>query len=374
MKRAYLLLESGDVFTGKAFGYIGTSIGEVVFNTSMSGYQEIITDPSYKGQIVSMTYTQIGNYGINEDDSESVKPYIEGFIVKEYSEISSNFRSKQTISDYLKDNMIVGISGIDTRKLTKLIRTKGSLKGAISSEIEDMNILSKKVQDYSIVGKDMVQYVTCNKPYTFNKEIFKFDFESEENLKIVDNKTVVVIDFGVKENILRYLKSVGFNVVVVPAYSDYNFIMSQNPDALFLSNGPGDPRGVDKKWINEYKKAVKKLPTFGICFGHQIISRCFDMNVYKMKFGHHGGNHPVKDIELDRIDVTAQNHNYAVEEESLKKMGFEVTHINLNDGSVEGMKHKSLPIMSVQHHPESSPGPHDAKYLFKKFASIVKEN
>jgi carbamoyl-phosphate synthase small subunit len=369
--RALLLLENGSIFEGNSLGAIGTSVGEVVFNTSMSGYQEILTDPSYKGQIVSMTYTQIGNYGVNVKDSESSKPYVEGFIVKEASDIASNFRSEEPLDSYLKKYKIVGISNIDTRKLTKMIREKGSLVGVLTSDNKGIDELKSIISSYSIIEKDMVQYVTTNNSYEFDESLFSFDFQNCKSSRILNNKKVVVIDFGVKNNILKYLNSVGFEVFVISAYSTFDEIASLSPDAIFLSNGPGDPRGIENKWIKEYRKALEVYPAFGICFGHQIIARCFDLNVYKMKFGHHGGNHPVKDLLNGTIAVTAQNHNYAVEEDSLLKNGFEVTHINLNDNSIEGMKHSRLPIMSVQHHPEASPGPHDAEYLFQRFASML---
>lgn len=371
---AYLLMENGEIFKGKSIGYKGICVGEVVFNTSMSGYQEILTDPSYKGQIVAMTYPQIGNYGTNKSDKESEKPFVEGFIVKEMSYIASNFRSEDTLNEYLTKNRIVGIENIDTRKLTKIIREKGSLSGAIVSSEKEINEAKKLIDKYSIVGEDMVRFVTTKKPYEYKDKLFRFDFENKIDMKIVNNKRVVALDFGIKTNILRYLNEVGFNVVVMPAYSSYEEIKSQKPDALFLSNGPGDPRGIDNKWITEYKKAMEELPTFGICFGHQIIARCFDLEVYKMKFGHHGANHPVEDLENGTISVTAQNHNYAVDEKSVKDRNFMVTHINLNDRTIEGMKHKELPLMSVQHHPEASPGPHDAKYLFERFAAMVENN
>ncbi len=370
--KAYLLLENGALFEGKSFGKVGSCVGEIVFNTSMSGYQEILTDPSYKGQIVTMTYTQIGNYGVNSEDEESFKPYVEGFVVKELSEIASNFRKEKTLNEYLKEHNIVGISNIDTRKLTKMIRDKGSLIGAITSEENGLDRLKSMIESYSIVGQDMVQYVTADKPYEFSDDLFYFNFQNKRIKRVIDNKRLVVIDFGVKKNILRHLKSVGFDITVISAYSSFEEIKSYNPDALFLSNGPGDPRGVEQRWIDEYKKAIEKYPTLGICFGHQIIARCFDIDVYKMKFGHHGGNHPVKDLENGTIAVTAQNHNYAVDSDSLQKKGFKATHINLNDNSIEGMKHTFLPLMSVQHHPEASPGPHDAEYLFEKFALMVK--
>ncbi len=372
---AYLLLESGEIFKGKKIGYDGVCAGEVVFNTSMSGYQEILTDPSYKGQIVAMTYPQIGNYGVNSNDEESRKPYIEGFIVKELSYISSNFRGEKTLNEYLIENKIVGIENIDTRKLTKIIREKGSLIGALASSENEVEKAKNLINDYSIVGKDLVKYVTTENTYEFKDKLFTLDFEEKKDMgTLKSKKKVVVIDFGVKRNILRYLNEVGFNVVVLPAYSRYEDIKSHTPDALFFSNGPGDPRGVDDEWIKEYKKSIEQFPTFGICFGHQIIARCFNIDVYKMKFGHHGANHPVEDLETGLISVTAQNHNYAVDENSFDQKGFMVTHINLNDRTVEGMKHKELPLMSVQHHPEASPGPHDANYLFKEFASMVEKN
>ncbi len=369
--KAYLLLENGEIFEGSSLGSLGTTVGEVVFNTSLSGYQEILTDPSYAGQIVTMTYTQIGNYGINDEDEESKKPYLKGFVVKEASQIASNFRSRQTFDAYLKQHNIVGISNIDTRKLTKLIRDKGSLIGAISSDTFNKETLQEAIDSFSIVGKDLVKSVTTDNLYEYNNELFSFEFQNLKIKKIVNNKLVIVIDFGAKNNILNYLKSAGFKVVVVPAYTTFNAINELKPDGVFFSNGPGDPRGISDNWIKEYKKMLEAYPSFGICFGHQIIARCFDLNVYKMKFGHHGGNHPVKDLYNSKISVTAQNHNYAVEGSSLESKGFEVTHINLNDNTVEGLRHKRLPIMSVQYHPEASPGPHDAEYLFESFAKLV---
>ncbi|AEA33948.1 glutamine-hydrolyzing carbamoyl-phosphate synthase small subunit [Hippea maritima] len=373
MKRAILVLETGDVFEGISIGKDGTTVGEVVFNTAMSGYQEILTDPSYKGQIVNMTYTQIGNYGLNDEDNESDRPFVEGFVVKEASVIHSNFRAKETLNEYLKRHSIVGIAEIDTRKLTKLLRVKGSLRGGITTE-DNIDSLKKAVENFEIVNRDLVQFVSTKEPYEFNDGLFRFGFENRKIKKVLSSKRVVVLDFGVKRNILRYLIEVGFDVVVLPAYSTYNDVASFNPDAVFLSNGPGDPRGIDSKWIEEYRKIITNYPSFGICFGHQIIARAFGVDVYKMKFGHHGGNHPVKEIESDNIFVTAQNHNYAADEKSLLEKGFKITYKNLNDGSVEGMMHKELPVMSVQFHPEASPGPHDAEGIFENFATMVKEN
>ncbi len=368
--KAVLVLENGSVFEGISLGVKGTAVGEVVFNTAMSGYQEILTDPSYKGQIVTMTYPEIGNYGLNSDDEESNKPYVEGFIVKEASKVTSNFRSQNSLDDYLREHSIVGIENIDTRKITKQIRVEGSLIGAISTE-SDTDTLKRLVADFEIVGKDLVKYVSTKETYTFGNGIFKFGFENRKTKRIVDNKRVVVIDFGVKRNILRYLTEVGFEVIVVNAYSTYDYIKTLEPNAIFLSNGPGDPRGVDEKWIGEYRKIVESYPTFGICFGHQIILRAFGVKIYKMKFGHHGGNHPVVDLDTGKVFVTAQNHNYAADEKDSLEKGFKITYKNLNDGSVEGVKHAALPVISVQYHPEASPGPHDAEYLFEKFAAMT---
>ncbi len=371
--KAVLVLENGSIFEGISLGATGTTVGEVVFNTAMSGYQEILTDPSYKGQIVTMTYSEIGNYGLNPDDEESDQPYVEGFIVKEASKITSNFRSEMSLYDYLRDHNIVGIENIDTRKLTKELRTKGSLKGAISTEA-DIKSLKKIVSDFEIVGKDLVKYVSTKKPYKFTEGLFKLGYETRKIKRVLNNKRVVVIDFGVKRNILRYLVEVGFDVFVVNAYTTFDDVKSLNPEAVFLSNGPGDPRGVEEKWIKEYRKIIENYPTFGICFGHQIILRSFGVKIYKMKFGHHGGNHPVMDLDTEKVFVTAQNHNYAADEKDSLEKGFKITYKNLNDGSVEGVKHKELPIMSVQYHPEASPGPHDAEYLFEQFAKMVLEN
>ncbi len=371
MKKAVLVLENGSVYEGISLGKTGTAVGEVVFNTALSGYQEILTDPSYEGQIITMTYTQIGNYGINKYDEESRKIFAEGFVVKESSPVASNFRAEESLDDYLKRHGVVGIQNIDTRKLTKELRVKGSLKGAITTE-DSIESLKRIISEYEIVGKDLVKNVTTKKAYKFNEGIFRFGFENRKVMRILkDRKRVVVVDFGVKKNILRYFVEVGFEVLVVSAYTSFDEIKALKPDALFLSNGPGDPRGVDKRWIKEYRRAIENYPTFGICFGHQIILRAFGVGIYKMKFGHHGGNHPVRDESSGRVFVTAQNHNYAAyEEESLEK-GFEITYKNLNDGSVEGVKHRDLPIMSVQYHPEASPGPHDAEHLFGEFAKMV---
>ncbi|MGB9755285.1 MAG: glutamine-hydrolyzing carbamoyl-phosphate synthase small subunit [Desulfurella sp.] len=373
MTKAYLVLENGTVFEGNSFGLQGTSIGEIVFNTSMSGYQEILTDPSYKGQIVLMTYPQIGNYGVNNTDIESKAPMSEGFIIKELSAIASNFRSELTLDEYLKKHSIVGISDIDTRYLTKILREHGSMMGMITTEKNTKNELIIKSKNLgTIVGKDLVQYVTCSTSYKWDEPLYCFDFENRPKVKDTLKKPkVIVYDFGTKRNILRHLYSAGFEVIVVNAYIKYEDVKKLSPDAIFLSNGPGDPRGLNNEHLMEVKKAILEYPTFGICFGLQIISRIFDAEIYKLKFGHHGANHPVKNLLTGKIEITVQNHNYAAKEDSLLKSGFEITHKNLNDNSIEGIKHKSLPIFAVQYHPEASAGPHDSQYLFDEFYKIV---
>jgi carbamoyl-phosphate synthase small subunit len=373
MKKAYLVLENGIIFEGCSFGSEGNTIGELVFNTSMSGYQEILTDPSYKGQIVLMTYPQIGNYGVNDIDIESEKPMAEGFIVKELSPIASNFRSKYTLDEYLKEYSVVGISDIDTRYLTKILRQNGSMMGMITTQnyIKDELIAQSKKLG-TIIGKDLVQYVTCSSSYKWEEPLYHFDFENKKMPQNLSQRPkVVVYDFGTKRNILRHLYSAGFEVIVVNAYTSYADIKKLSPDAIFLSNGPGDPRGLKDEYLKEIKKSLLQYPTFGICFGLQIIARIFGAEIYKLKFGHHGANHPVKNLLTGKIEITVQNHNYATKTDSLENNGFEVTHKNLNDGSVEGIKHKNLPIFAVQYHPEASAGPHDSQYLFGEFYKMV---
>ncbi len=363
VNRASLLLEDGSFFSGESFGSSGTRVGEVVFNTAITGYQEILTDPSYKGQIVTMTYTEIGNYGTNKEDVESGKIFVEGFVVRNYSRIRSNFRSEWTLDEYMKVHNVVGIARVDTRKLTRVLRMYGSMKGIISSEVHDSSKLRELLDSSdSIVGKDMVKYVTTRFPYVWKgKPLVLKDFP----VKI--NRRVVVIDFGVKFNSLRYFYRYGLDVIVVPAYTGFEIIRKLSPDFVFFSNGPGDPRGVPDSVVESMREILKRYPVFGICFGHQIIARCFGVDVYKMKFGHHGGNHPVRDITTGRIYTTSQNHNYAVEWNSAEEKGFEVTHVNLNDNTVEGFRHKEYPVVSVQYHPEAAPGPHDSEYMFGYF-------
>ncbi|BCB96185.1 carbamoyl-phosphate synthase small chain [Dissulfurispira thermophila] len=376
MSKALLVLADGTYFEGKGFGADGESIGEVVFNTSMTGYQEILTDPSYKGQIVTMTYTQIGNYGINMTDVESLnKPKVEGFIIKEYFDFPSNWRSQMTLSQYLKDNNIVAIEGIDTRALTRHLRNSGVQMGIISTVDSGPESLFEKVRAHpGISTLDLVKEVTTKEAYTWGEGCFTISplrrFTSSP-LLISDTKKVVVYDFGVKFNILRNLVDAGFNVSVVPAYTPAEAVLEMKPDGVLLSNGPGDPETVTYG-IENVKKLIGKKPIFGICLGHQILGLAMGGRTYKLKFGHHGGNHPVKDLKTGRVEITAQNHNYCVDINSLKGQ-VRLTHQNLFDGSEEGMEHVEYPVFSVQHHPEAGPGPNDSTHLFKRFREMMEE-
>lgn len=358
-KKGIIVLEDGTFFEGISFGADGEKTGEVVFNTGMTGYQEILTDPSYKGQIVTMTYPLIGNYGINNEDFESSKPHVEGFIVRECSKIKSNWRARKSLQDFLKEYNIIGLEGIDTRALTKHIRTAGAMKSVISTENMNIKKLTQKaIESPGLIGRDTVKEVTSKKIYDWNKS---------------GEYKVVVIDCGVKYNILRELANNNCQVKVVPAKTQAEEILALKPDGILLSNGPGDPAGVPYV-VETVKKLIKKnIPIFGICLGHQILGLAFGGKTYKLKFGHHGGNHPVKDLRTGKICITVQNHGFCVDIDSINKDIFEITHINLNDSTLEGIRHKNLPIFSVQFHPECSPGPEDAKYLFKTFIDLIKK-
>jgi len=359
LKRAKIALEDEAVFEGYSFGATGERYGEVVFNTSMTGYQEILTDPSYKGQIVAMTYPLIGNYGVNSDDVESRKIFLEGFVVKECSRIVSNWRSQKRLDEYLKENNIIGIEGIDTRALTRHIRLQGAMKAAISTEdLDDKSLIKKAKDSPGLIGRDLVREVTSESIHCWSKK---------------GKYKVVVVDCGVKFNILRELVNNGCEVIVVPAKIAPDQILEMKPDGILLSNGPGDPAGVPYV-VNNIKALIGKLPVFGICLGHQMLGLVFGGKTYKLKFGHHGANHPVKDLRTGKISITVQNHGFCVDIDSLNKKDIEITHINLNDNTLEGMRHKNLPIFSVQFHPEASAGPHDAGYLFREFVEMMEQN
>jgi carbamoyl-phosphate synthase small subunit len=372
--KAWLALEDGLVFEGEGFGAEGEIYGEVVFNTSLTGYQEILTDPSYKGQIVTMTYPLIGNYGITSEDAESSKPWAEGFIIKELSPIVSNHRSEESLHDYLKRNKKIGIQGIDTRKLVKHLRDHGAKKGILSTIDGDPKSLVKKAQDSpSIVGVDMVKEVTCQKPYEF-KETLPKDFEwGNEAKKSGKRRKIVALDCGIKYNILRKLNQHGFDVTVMPAFSKAEEILAAKPEGLFLSNGPGDPAAVTYV-VDTVRKLIGKLPIFGICLGHQMLGLALGGTTSKLKFGHRGGNHPVMDLKTKKIEITSQNHGFVVDIESMPKEDIELTHVNLNDKTLEGLSHKKYPIFSVQYHPENSPGPHDSDYLFERFHNLIEKH
>jgi len=355
---AILALEDGKIFRGKSFGSKGESFGEVVFNTSMTGYQEILTDPSYKGQIVTMTYPLIGNYGVNKEDVESFRPFTEGFVVKEYSKIASNWRSQQSLGEYLKENNIIGIEGVDTRAVTLHIREAGSMKAVLSTEdIDEKSLVKKAKASRGLVGIDLVKDVTCTKKYEWSKK---------------GKYNVIVLDCGIKFNTLRILAAHNCKVTVVSAKTSCQEILNLQPDGLLLSNGPGDPAAVSYV-IETVRGLIGKLPIFGICLGQQMLGQALGGKTFKLKFGHHGGNHPVKDLKTGKVSITVQNHGFCVDIDSLNKKEIEITHINLNDRTLEGLRHKKLPLFSVQFHPESSPGPHDAMYLFEEFIGMIKK-
>ena len=366
---AKLALEDGTVFTGRAFGQVGTTEGEVVFNTSMTGYQEILTDPSYKGQIVTMTYPLIGNYGINLEDVESKQPHVAGFIVKELSPVYSNYRASMSLDEYLRQNRIIGIEGIDTRALTRKLRISGAMRGVLSTEIlDDAQLVARARSAAEMKGADWVQAVKPTSSYGWDEK--QGDW-GQGKVERGDGLHVVALDCGAKSNILRHLAERGVKVTVLPPDTTADEIMKHKPDGLFVSNGPGDPAVLDYA-VKPIQDVLEKLPTFGICLGHQLLGRAIGASTYKLKFGHRGGNQPVKNLDTGRVEITSQNHGFAVDRESLERQGGVVTHVNLNDGTVEGFRHSKLPVFSVQYHPEASPGPHDAAYLFDAFIEMMK--
>jgi carbamoyl-phosphate synthase small subunit len=368
-RTAKLALEDGTVFTGRAFGATGTTEGEVVFNTSMYGYQEILTDPSYKGQIVTMTYPLIGNYGINREDVESKKPHVAGFIIKELPPIYSNYRADISLDQYLKENNIIAIEGIDTRALTRRLRVSGAMRGILSTEIlDDAKLVDRAKHAAQMIGADWVKAVKPECEYSWDED--QGDW-SQGKVERGDGLHVVALDCGAKSNILRHFAQRGVKVTVLPPDTTSEEIMKHRPDGLFISNGPGDPAALDYA-VKPIQGVLDKVPTFGICLGHQLLGRAIGASTYKLKFGHRGGNQPVKNLDTGRVEITSQNHGFAVDQKSLESNGGIVTHLNLNDNTVEGFRHSKLPVFSVQYHPEASPGPHDASYLFDAFIEMMK--
>jgi carbamoyl-phosphate synthase small subunit len=372
---AVLALADGTVFHGEAFGASAEATGELVFNTSMTGYQEILTDPSYEGQLVAMTYPEIGNVGVNREDVESRKPWVRGFIVREYREAPSSWRAEEPLGDYLARHGIPGIQCIDTRALVRHLRDAGSQEAVLSTvDLDPARLVRRARESPGLIGRDLVANVTCAEPYNWTQGPWKLghgyttaaDVANERGRRPLD---VVAYDFGIKHNILRNLVGAGCRVRVVPAYTPAAEVLAAKPDGVFLSNGPGDPDAVAGAPEN-VARLLGKVPVFGICLGHQILGLALGGRTYKLKFGHHGGNHPVKDLTTGKVEITAQNHGFAVDVDSLKGKG-ELTHLNLNDRTVEGLAVKGQKTFSVQYHPEASPGPHDARYLFRRFVEMM---
>ncbi|MGH7225244.1 MAG: glutamine-hydrolyzing carbamoyl-phosphate synthase small subunit [Gemmataceae bacterium] len=365
---AKLALEDGTIYTGRGFGASGESFGEVVFNTSMTGYQEVLTDPSYKGQIVAMTYPHIGNYGINADDRESQRPQVEGFLVRELSRLPSNFRSQGRLEDYLKEHNVLGLEGIDTRALVRRLRVRGAMNGVLSTtDLDNASLVHKARNSPHIVGRDLVREVVPSHPFDWS-EGFTNPFVTYLPARPASHH-VVALDFGMKQNILRCLVQVGCKVTVLPGTAKADDVLAHKPDGIFLSNGPGDPEPLSYAIETIHHLAGKK-PMFGICLGHQLIGLALGAKTFKLKFGHRGANQPVLNQQTNKVEITTQNHGFAVQIDSLPP-DLEATHINLNDQTLEGMRHKRWPLFSVQYHPEASAGPHDSSYLFEEFRKLM---
>lgn len=375
--KALLALEDGRTFPCRSFTGAGETGGEIVFNTSMSGYQEVLTDPSYSGQMVTMTYPLIGNYGVNPVDVESDRIHVAAFIVKEYQPFPSNFRSTSPLSDYLEDQGIVGVEGLDTRAITRHIRNTGAMRAYVSTQDLDPDSLVKKARAIpSMAGLDLASSVSTEVPYRWANDL-PIPIETE-NMPLDDKVwqanperlSVVAFDYGIKYNIIRSLVRKGAEVVVVPAVTDADTVRAMKPDGIFLSNGPGDPEPVTYA-VETIKQLLGYRPVFGICLGHQLLGLALEGRTYKLKFGHRGANQPVKNLLTGKVEITSQNHGFAVDVESIRNPDIEVTHINLNDNTLEGFRHKKEPILAVQYHPEASPGPHDAGYLFDEFVKMM---
>ncbi|OGX29399.1 MAG: carbamoyl phosphate synthase small subunit [Omnitrophica WOR_2 bacterium RIFCSPHIGHO2_02_FULL_67_20] len=378
---AWLVLEDGTAFPGRSVGAAGEAFGEAVFNTSMTGYQEILTDPSYKGQVVAMTYPHIGNYGVNDEDAESRRPWVEGFVMRELSPVASNFRSVESLEAYLKRHNVVALDGVDTRALTLKLREQGSMRCGISTTEPDPEELLARVRaSPDIVGVDLVKEVTCQEPYdwprpslpvcAFAGSRVEETTRQRANAPTRQQRSVVVMDFGVKYGILRRLAAAGCRVTVVPAATPVADILARKPDGVVLSNGPGDPAAVPYA-VETIRALMGEVPMLGICLGHQLLGLACGGETFKLKFGHHGGNHPVQDLATGKVEITTQNHNFAVRLDTIPGGRVEETHANLNDGTLEGMRHAGLPIFSLQYHPEASPGPHDARYMFGRFKELL---
>jgi carbamoyl-phosphate synthase small subunit len=377
--QAILALEDGRVFRGHGYGHPGECQGEVVFNTSLTGYQEIATDPSYSGQIVVLTNPQIGNYGTNHADNESAKPYIEGLIVREFSAVSSNWRSEQVTDEYMERYSVPVLAEIDTRALVRHLRTHGVMRGVISTNVEDPDALIQRAKRIrKMDGTDLAKVVTTASIYEFDSD----DERNQSGNSLLPNSFiknakerklhVVAYDFGIKHNILRMLTREDCRVTVVPAQTSADDVLAMKPDGVFLSNGPGDPEPVDYA-VKAIRQFMGRVPVFGICLGHQLTGLALDGRTYKLKFGHHGGNHPVRNNSTGKVEITAHNHNFAVDPDSINANEVELTHFDLNDQTLEGLRHKTLPLFSVQYHPEAAPGPHDSHYLFRDFRKMMEE-
>ncbi len=374
--QAILALEDGRIFRGKGYGAPAETSGEVVFNTALTGYQEIFTDPSYAGQIVVLTNPQIGNYGTTPSDDESTKPFIEGLVVREFSPVSSNWRSTQVTDEYLEKYNVPVIADVDTRAIVRHLRSNGVMRGVISTKTEDIDALVAKARSIrKMDGTDLASVVTTKSIYEWSQKTEKNETGDKLLPAALDGGKelhVVAYDFGIKQNILRMLARENCRITVVPAHTPASEVLKMNPDGVFFSNGPGDPEPLEYAQKN-VQELAGKTPMFGICLGHQIFGLALGGKTYKLKFGHHGANHPIKNLETGKVEITSQNHNYAVDPATLDESKIEVTHVNLNDQTVAGLKHKDLPMFSVQYHPEASPGPHDSHYLFKDFRKLMEE-